>query len=40
MSDSAAAPFTPLVRGATNTESINIESFMGQFDDETYYVPN
>jgi len=40
MPDKSATSFTPLVRGTANTQSINIESFMAQFEDRTYFVPD
>jgi hypothetical protein len=40
MPDKSATSFTPLVRGTTNTQSINIDSFTTQFEDRTYFVPD
>lgn len=39
MSD-VANVFFPRVKGATNTQSPNVESLMGQIDDGSYYVPD
>ena len=40
MAESVVAQFVPLVRGNTTTQSINVELFMAQFSDGTYYVPD
>jgi hypothetical protein len=38
--DNIEAPFVPLVRGITTTLSMNVQAFMDQFGDGTYYVPD
>ena len=40
MTNVPAAAFVPRVRGATNTQSPNVESLIGQIDDGSYYVPD
>jgi hypothetical protein len=40
MANVSATPFIPKVRGATNTQSPNVESLIDQIDDGSYYVPD
>jgi hypothetical protein len=40
MDNVTLTPFTPLVRGSTNTLSVSVNTFMEQFADKMYFVPD